>query len=271
MMQIASFDNRQLPLPPPDWYYLVQRGSVLMTLAIALSGADSIVMATDSRETQPEFDTNGRMRIRWKDDVPKLFGLNDYVGVVFASTVAGYEQWAVDLFNETVTDKSSKSFRQIVGAFAQMLKNDLYRYIDREHAKAMLGSGLEFVFGGYNSQGKPEIAKIRWTPIDQQFTPQPVSSCYYATGAPAISDYLAEKVKHCLPNMSTASLQRLATLLITETSTTERTVDDNVQMAVIGKGRKLQFVSTSEIEKLKSEVGTIIGKDRLLSAIIEGN
>lgn len=239
-----------------------------MTIAIALSGADSIVLATDSRETFPAFDTVGGISIRWEDDVPKLFSLNDYVGVVFASTISGYEQWAVNLFNETITDRNSKSFREIVESFAQLLDEDFYRYVNREQAKLMHGSALEFVFAGYNQRGKPEITKIVWTTIDQRFTPCPVSSHYYITGVPRIGNYLANKFKDHLHDMNTISLQRLATLLITETSTTERTVDDKVQMAVIEKGKKLRFITVDKIEKLKSDVSTIIDKEELFNRLV---
>jgi hypothetical protein len=190
------------------------------------------------------------------------------MGVAFASTIAGYGQWAVDLFNEPITDRNSKSFLGILQLFAQMMNEDFYKYASREQVKFTMGSVLEFVFGGYNLQGKPEIAKIEWTTVEPRFTPQPIDSPYYITGVPDIGNYLINKVENDLPSMDTVALQRLATLLVTETSTTERSVNDKVQMAVIEKGEKLRFIATDEIEKLKSEVSTIIDKEELLNRLI---
>jgi hypothetical protein len=127
---------------------------------------------------------------------------------------------------------------------------------------------LEFVLGGYNQQGEPQIAQIGWRARNQLFLPTLESSHYYITGILDIGNYFTNKGKDYLPNMNTMALQKLATLLITETSTTERSVNDKIQMAVIEKREKLQFIAIDEIEKLKSDVSKAIDKEELCATLI---
>jgi len=242
-----------------------------MTLAIALSGADSIVMATDSREIEWVTDAKGRTRMSKNDDVPKLWNLSDYIGVMSASNVPGYDDWVVGLFTNTNVDRNSQSFRKVIESFGDVLNDDFYRYVHREHPVIVSESILDFVLCGYDREGRPKIARIGWSPVNRLFVPQVISRHYYVTGVTDIAKYLINKFKEYLPSMNTLSLQRLATSVVTETSTTEESVGGKVQIAVIEEGRKLQFVPTDKIEKLKAEVSTIINTDRLLSVIIGDN
>jgi len=146
---------------------------------------------------------------------------------MFASNVPGYDQWVVDLFNETTADRNNKSFREIVGSFAKMLNDDFYTYVRKEQATIIAESTLDFALCGYNQHGEPRIAQISWKRSDQLFIPRLIASHCYITGIPHIGIYLADKVKDYLPSMNTMALQRLATLLKIETSirTTANTIE----------------------------------------------
>jgi 20S proteasome alpha/beta subunit len=263
MMPFTPFSLYRQALIYGEWYHGCEGRSTPMSIAIALKGANSIVLATDSREVEWVGDANGRTRVSYRENVSKLRALSDYVGIVFASNVPGYDRWVLDLFNETVTNKSSKSFREIVKAFAQLLNKDFYRYVVKGQVKIVTENTLEFVICGYTGQDEPQIVRVNWKFSNQSFAPQLIDSYYHITGVSDIGKYLINKVEDHLPDMSTISLQKLATLLVTETSSTARSVDSDVQMAVIEKGGRLEFTTANEIEQLKKKVSVIVDGEEL--------
>jgi len=234
-----------------------------MSIAVALKGVNSIILATDSREVEWVGDADGRTRVSYRENVSKLWALNDYVGMMFASNVPGYDRWVLGLFNETVTDRNNKPFRGIVEAFAQLLNEDFYKYVVKEQVRVVTENILEFVMCGYTEQREPQIVRVNWKFSNQSFVPQLIDSHYYITGVRDIGKYLINKVEDHLPNLSTIPLQKLATLLVTETSSTARSVDSNIQMAVIGKGSRLEFTAANEIEQLKKKVSVIVDREEL--------
>ncbi len=239
-----------------------------MSLAIALAGADALVLAADSRVTEGYTLSGPRTR----DDSIKFVQLNDAWGALTYGIAeighAGLLALKDALARET---GSFGSIGSMLDRGRDLLDRASTEWGRSNPAVARRAKDVGFILGGYDQETdafrtfslqSPEFAAT-----------SPPSGCLVAGQWHIAKYFLAALYAR---NMDVAALKRLAALLLSVTMAVDPQVGGSMRMATVTRGMAFQWVSDDENESLNRECQLFDGLFRegcrsVLSRIVNEN
>jgi 20S proteasome alpha/beta subunit len=212
-----------------------------MTLALALRGADGLVLATDSRVT------GGAQRSA--DVSQKFLQVNRDLGVMtYGLAVPGY-RGMTRLVNEAnpATQRRLAYFSEISQLAENIFRDEFQKWITGltdEERESVQSQTVGFILGGYDSFETSQFRVLHWTsPAFQREERNDVLAAQWH-----ISGFLTKLLYY--PEISVAQLKRLAVLCLTETSAAESTVGGPIQLATVTLGEGFKRIYDQEIQHL---------------------
>ncbi|MCE5240135.1 hypothetical protein LLH23_16865 [bacterium] len=212
-----------------------------MSLAVALEGADGIVLAADSRGTIG--DPRGLTAIN--DLQVKLFRLTRFAGVcTYGSGELGAEVChqlqrvvsAVDEGNQSV-DGLEAAVRQT----ARKLYDDWFEKYPPPNRPT-----LGLLLGGVTSAG---TARAVLFPSELDFAPHPAVTGFMAGGVPQYATYLVHRFYD--KSKPVTALASLAEYIINETASQDPKVGGAVKIALITADRGYEELSPQAVENIR--------------------
>lgn len=243
-----------------------------MSIVIALAGADGIVLATDGRLLEY---SSFREHMSHDDHSTKLWTLTDYIGIMSATNIAGYDLKIVEMYQEKLGRDNEKSLKCVAEEFTRLLADDLLQTF--KVAPQLLFTQnyqIEFVLAGYHTvinrevdKAIPKIVRIYIHP--EQLVPsyRIVDSPYYITGVRTIGKYWINKVRSSLSTLNVEALKRLGVMIVSETATASDAVGGDMQVAVIREGKKIHMLELNEIKKIKQDMSKVADGKRLIKLL----
>jgi len=223
-----------------------------MSIAICLKGFEGIVLATDSRVISRPAQGLGQTH---DDGVTKLWSIGNNFGVAGVGNLNGYEARIVYLFKRQILDGEIQEtdFSKLVERFAGCLKVDWDKCTAGVNFHGPISQYfIEFVLAGYNEEGQPIILNLDWDYSQQIVTAKPIMRQYHIAGIPFIARYWIKELKvgEYLPMAKDQTLKRIAAFLISESALAFDDIGGDIQMLLIKKDAKLQWIDKIEIETI---------------------
>jgi 20S proteasome alpha/beta subunit len=202
--------------------FFAQNAEALMTLAVAIKAADSVVMAADSRGTIG--DPRGLTAIN--DTQVKLFQFGN-CGIV----LAGASEMALAILDEFSKQglNNPTNVDDAVAAFAQaaIWCDTWYRGITPDKRP-----GAMFILAGYRQNpAGPAVALVYLLNSQTSFAPQLCSNYPMMIGVPQYAIYLSHRYYD--PAISADSATALAEYLISETASQDPKVGGPIRIAKV--------------------------------------
>jgi 20S proteasome alpha/beta subunit len=212
-----------------------------MTLALAMRGADGLVLATDSRVT------GGPQRSA--DVSQKFLQVNRDLGVMTYGLAAPGSRG----MNRLIDEVNPPNLRRLA-YFSEIA--DLAERIFREEFEAWLasltpeereqyqGSSVGFILAGYDSNETSQFRILHWnSPLFERQERSDVLAAQWH-----ISGFISKLLYY--QEMSVSQLKRLAVLCLTETAAVEYTVGGPIQMATVTLAEGFKRIYDQEIQHL---------------------
>jgi 20S proteasome alpha/beta subunit len=210
-----------------------------MTLALALRGADGLVLATDSRVT------GGAQRSA--DVSQKFLQVNRDLGVMtYGLAIPGYRGMA-RLVNEANPPNQRRLayFSEISDLAANIFRAEFETWIaglTPEEREPVQGQSVGFILAGYDSNETSQFRILHWSsPTFESEDRADVLAAQWH-----ISGFLSKLLYY--PEISVAHLKRLAVLCLTETSAVEFSVGGPIQMATVTLAEGFKRIYEQEIQ-----------------------
>ncbi len=249
-----------------------QRRIITMSLAIVLAGKDSIVVASDSRETVTFGDLTSV-----EDNINKIKVVSDSIAIIGLGNLAGYCNYLLTYFVnkelidsgadlsdvESFTDKFSKwasvRYKNATQGMPQILLNSLDNHI-------------EIIIAGYTKKKIPQIYVLSNEPNQPALIPNLVDIPYHISGIVSVGKYWLKKTSDLTPvsSMSVEALKKLPLLMIKETSQSSIAVSLPMNMVVLNLNTPYYQLTKDEIALIESSLNRNMDIDRSLKRLLEG-
>ena len=233
-----------------------------MSLTIALTGAEGLVMAADSRITKG-YSLAGP---KTKDDSQKFLQLNDHCGAMTYG-LSDIGNAGVAVLKEEISNKPEEYTsisvllergKEIFSAISQNWKqeNPNIKRADKD---------VGFILAGYEI----EHSEFRIYSLQSpDFLPRKIESGCLLAGQWHIAKFLMNRLY--TKNLSLVRLKELAALLLHETMTAEQTVGGAINLAVITQSGGFQWISPDELASIikKNNMFLEFFRQKFYSALI---
>ena len=131
---------------------------------------------------------------------------------------------------------------------------------------------IGFTIAGYNSDGDPEL---QYLSSYDSFTPN-IMHNYYIAGIPGLGDYIMARLspqlfgyenKKVKPLIGLDGIERLASIIISETKKVNEHVGGQIQMATVTRTSGFAFVSNTEVDKISMESSKLMDETKLIKKL----
>jgi len=237
-----------------------------MSIAIALIGKDSIVLATDSRMLTI---FGGQIRTH-KDGYKKLWAIGTNIAIAGVGNIAGYESELVEGFQKQVED--TWDFAQTVDRFTEYVRAKWSEAIEHIDIQILLNTLyiIEFIIVGYQDN-IPKIKRVYWERTEQIPVPRNIESerGWHVAGIQMLAEYWLNKLETILPTMSIEKLKKLAAMLVHESKYFDA-IGGNIQMASVQRGIGVKMTPKDELVRLEEDAARFFGRniDSLIKKLI---
>jgi 20S proteasome alpha/beta subunit len=262
--------NSMLLSPRRQWYHLKR-----MSLASAIIGADGIVLASDSKETEGSGNYQSR-------NAHKIDRVTDSIWMACVSDYVEFTNRLIDDFiyytNKQALEEHIQLDIRLVGKYFETYANDEYTKLRQDPQKKVLCQPLEggvyVIIAGYTKDTIPK-PKLRIATIRKEIDLPPFTvggnDYFWASGRLQTALYWLYKIDRIksLNSIDSKTLMMLTILIFIETIKETAFVGTPLDIVIIRPMGVADKITISEVElkKIQNELDTVIGEEIILGKL----
>lgn len=260
--------NKEMPYIPYGRIfgtkYRYHREESAMSLVIGLIGTDGIVLATDSRLISEHNETSEIL-----DNEKKLFIIDNNIGLMFSSNDLALTKNLAKIAEQDVllkTENKSLAFTDKINLVSEAFTTKYSYYAHNHPVQDMLTAGwfdIEFIFAGYSrlhEKPTPNMILLASSAKKANFVLNHKLHCI--SGVTQVANYWRIKLTNYIykkeegteiPIQSTNVLQKVAVMIIDESSKASYKIGGPIQMKII-RPNTVDEISSDDLEILREKI-----------------